>query len=125
MTQVFKTGAAGLVALLVVLQATASDGFPDGATTPDAAAVQQHVTGKAFKFGLPNGGWARLQYRDGDYFLDTSSGHHAQGSWRTQDGQLCGTLAGRDEVCSQVRLVGDQMYLRRASSGEVVKLAVD
>ncbi len=34
---------------------------------------------------------------------------------------LCGAMKGDSELCSELRRVGDDLYLKRAISGEVVR----
>jgi hypothetical protein len=113
-----------LVTLLLIPAATAfaqAAGFPDGATTPSAADIQQHITGKAFDIKLADGSMWHVQYgRGSDYDFKSSKGFADHGDWKAEDGKICSKGSKIPYSCSEVRMKGDDMYLKR-DSGEIVQ----
>jgi hypothetical protein len=113
-----------LLAILLLLPAAAfADGsaFPDGATPPSAAEIQQHINGKAFDIKLADGSTWHVQYgNSGDYDFKSSQGFADHGSWSAEDGKICSKGAKIPYSCNEVRMKGDDMYLKR-DSGEIIQ----
>lgn len=102
--------------------------FPQGATTPDAKSIRQHLVGKVFKATPGDGNSWRLQYRESDWFINTRSGFSGGGAWHAEDGKLCGELRSGDRAggnCSEVRMHDGHLLLKRNTNGEVVRLEPD
>ncbi len=95
--------------------------FPVGASMPSADELQQHVAGRVFDVKLADGTDWRLQYTGNGYFyVDTSKGFKGTGTWRVEEGRLCGHLRGRDPSCNEVRLHDGVLHMRR-DSGEMIR----
>jgi len=107
---------------LAIAGATAdAQTFPEGASTPDAAAVRKHIEGKVFDVALADGTSWRLEYKsNGYFFVNTSTGFNGSGQWQAEDGRLCGQLRGGDRSCNDVRFANELMHLKR-NSGEVIQ----
>ena len=100
-----------------------SQQFPDGAMNPTAGQIKEYLGDKTFKIKLADGNSWRLEYKsNGYFFVNTSTGFNGSGQWQAEDGRLCGHLKGRDRACSDVRLQGGLLYLKR-DSGEVIQYA--
>ena len=113
--------AAALMAVGASHALAAATAFPEGAETPGAEQIQQWLGGRVFDVRIADGNDWRLEYkRTGYFFVDTKKGGRADGTWRTEPGQLCGHLRGRDPGCNAVRMHGERLYLQR-DSGEVVR----
>jgi hypothetical protein len=97
--------------------------FPADASVPDAAAIQQALTGRSFNV-LPSQGAAfRLEFQRGGYvYLNTDRGFQDSGTWRSEDGQWCFEFQRSGKGCNPTRLKDQQLYIKRASNGEVVAL---
>lgn len=96
--------------------------FPAGASTPNAAQIQQHLEGKVFNVKLANGLSWRLEYNTrGNVFVDVSNGFRGKGDWTAEDGKVCSQMAGNNRTCNEVRLHEGVMQLRR-DSGEIIQL---
>lgn len=96
--------------------------FPDGALAPPAADLQRYLSDRVFTAKLADGSSWRLQYRaDGFFFIDTSGGFNGSGQWRAEDGRVCSRLRTQPYSCNDVRMLSDQLHLRR-DSGEVIQL---
>lgn len=115
-----------LAPLVAVAQGVMPIEFPADATTPNAGELRARLAGKAFKAKLSSGiGW-RLDYKENGYaFVNVSSGFADKGQWRVEDGKLCSDWNKAQSGCSDVRLHGDSVYVKRSSTGEVVRLEVD
>ena len=96
-------------------------GFPDDATVPSADAIQQHLNGNAFDIKLADGSSWHVQYgKSGDYEFKSSKGFADHGDWKAEDGKICSKGTKIPYSCSDVKMKGDLMYLKR-DNGEVVQ----
>lgn len=92
--------------------------FPAGARTPTAAEVTGLLKGKSFN--QPNG--VRTDYAaDSNTVTAYFSGRSDTGTWRGEDGRVCFELKTVPSGCNELRLVGNDLYLKRMS-GQVIKL---
>ena len=97
--------------------------FPPGARAPSAAEAAGLLRGKSFNLANPNGSSIRV-----DHAADASggvaiyfSGRSDSGTWRTEDGRVClDGFRAMPSVCNDVRLVGSDIYVKRAN-GQVVQ----
>ncbi len=97
--------------------------FPDGAEPASAVQLRERIAGKVMRAQLADGSTWRIDYKDNGYmYIDTSGGFRDTGQWRVEEGKLCGEWRRAPSGCSDVRLKGDAIYLKRAN-GEVVALA--
>ena len=98
--------------------------FPPDAKPLAPEALKERLAGKVFKVSLADGTSWRLEYRaNGSYFVNTSRGFNATGNWRVEGSTTCSETARSPLICSEVRLVGDTIYLKRGvDPGEVLKL---
>ena len=60
--------------------------------------------------------------RLGHLFVDVGTGFKDDGPYRVEGSQVCVTLRRSGASCSEYRVDGDAVYLRRASNGEVLTL---
>lgn len=96
--------------------------FPPGAAELSADDLKTRLAGKVFRVTRADGNHWRLQFNTlGYYFVNTTSGFADDGRWRTDGSKLCNEARRGTSGCSDVRLVGDQLYLKRAVNGEVVR----
>jgi hypothetical protein len=113
-----------LAALLLIPAAAAlaqGTAFPDDATTPSAADIQQRLTGKAFDIKLGDGSMWHVQYGDGGAFdFKSSKGFADHGNWNAEDGKICSKGSKIPYSCNDVRMKGADLYLKR-DNGEVVQ----
>jgi hypothetical protein len=115
-----------LIALLVVptslfAQSVAPLDFPADAARVSADALRERLSGKVFSVKLADGNGWRLEYKANGYaFVDTSTGFRDTGTWRTEDSRLCSEFHKSPAGCSEVRLAGDLLLVKRVSTGELV-----
>lgn len=101
--------------------AAAAQDFPAGATTPLAADVERHLSGKTFTVAIADGSTWRLEYRaNGYFFINTSRGFNNSGQWQAEDGRLCSRPRSSARSCNEVRLVDSVLQLKR-DNGEIVQ----
>ena len=95
--------------------------FPPDAQAVNALALQAALIGKEFHVPLADGSWWRLQFQPGGIWaITTSRGHKNDGTWRVEGSQMCSEPKKARASCNEMRLLGNQLYLKR-DSGEVVK----
>ncbi len=113
-----------LAALLVftAIQASAqTTAFPDGATTPNADDIQKHLAGKTFDVKISDGSTWHVKYdAAGGFEFKSSKGFADHGDWKAEDGKVCSKGTKIPYSCSDVRLSGDTLYLKR-DNGEIVQ----
>jgi hypothetical protein len=98
--------------------------FPDGAQAPNAAQLAEQLGGKLYTAKLFDGVTWRMEYQASGYvFVNLSTGPRDSGTWRTEDGRVCIEFRGPfPSGCTEYRLSGNTLYLKRSSTGEVVAL---
>lgn len=95
--------------------------FPLDSIKPDAPALKAFLDGKVFRAKFSNGADVRSEFSSRGYlYVDAAGGFRDSGEWRTEDGKLCGHMRGLGPFCNDVRLVGQEMLLRRGN-GEIVR----
>ena len=96
--------------------------FPPGAVSMTAEQLRSRLADRVFDAKMTDGGAWWYEYKsNGDFAMDTSRARD-KGKWRTEGGKICVELQRFGSSCSEMRLVGDVLYLKRASNGEVVAL---
>jgi hypothetical protein len=89
-------------------------------------ALHQRVSGKVFTGRPADGVTWRLEYKtNGHAFLDTSNGFRDTGKWRVEGSKFCADWQRASGGCSEARVKGNIVYVKRISNGEVVPLSPD
>jgi len=111
------------VPLAALAQTVLPTEFPADAQAASPEALREHLAGRVFKAQPASGpGW-RLEYKSNGYvFLDTSTGYRDTGRWSVEGLQLCAQWERAPSGCSETRLLGPLVYIKRSSNGEVVAL---
>ena len=110
-----------LASLLALGAIGAAQAFPDGATTPSASALAQHLNDRVFGTALADGTALRIEFKSSGYlFIDTSRGRNLKGEWRAEDGRLCAKMNG-DDACNDARFHEGLLFIKRAINGEVIR----
>ena len=91
--------------------------FPPGVSSMSAQGIESAVANGLFGVQL------RYQFKGQYLYLDTSRGARDTGRWTAQDGQLCVEFRQFPSGCSEIRQEGEYLWLKRASTGEVIRLA--
>jgi len=109
--------------LCVLGQPAVPTTFPEGAVPVTAEQLRARVTDRAFGAQMTNGDSWRFEWKSNGYlFLNAGSGYSDSGKWRVEDGKICAEMKKSGPACSEMRLVNDVLYMKRASNGEVVAL---
>jgi len=96
--------------------------FPAGAHAPSAAELTALLRGKTFDVVDATGSTIRTQYAaDANGVVIWFSGRSDSGTWRAEDGRVCHEFKQIPLSCSDYRLVGQDLYLKRGS-GTVARL---
>ena len=112
-----------LVPLGALAQTEVPTEFPADASPAAAGSLRALLAGNVFHVRPADGSSWRIDYRTNGYaFLDTGSGFRDSGVWRVEDGRLCTDWHKASSGCSEARLKGSSIYIKRASNGEVVVL---
>lgn len=114
--------AALLLPLSLLAQSTPPTEFPADARPIDAAGLRQHLAGKVFTVKPADGTTWRLEYQESGFAFFDLGTYRDSGKWWTEDSKLCSEWKKTPLSCSEARLVGDIIYAKRASTGEVISL---
>ena len=97
--------------------------FPAGAVPLEPAALKQRLTGKTFWVKPAAGAEFQVQYQERDAYVNVyMPGNTVTDSapWRVEGSAACIDFTKFRAGCSEFRLVGDVLYTKRVSNGEVV-----
>ena len=97
--------------------------FPPGVSSMSAQGIESAVANGLFRARFADGVQLRYQFKGQYLYLDTSRGARDTGRWTAQDGQLCVEFRQFPSGCSEIRQEGEYLWLKRASTGEVIRLA--
>jgi outer membrane protease len=97
--------------------------FPANAVSISADVLKVRLADRVFGAKMTDGKDWRWEWKaNGDIVLNISTSYSDTGKWRTEDGKVCVVMTKSGPACSDMRLVGDVLYMKRASNGEVVGL---
>ena len=113
--------ATALVPLAVLAQGSFPTEFPVGSAPFEATALKEFLTGKTFSAKPVVGSEFRIQYKDSYAFFNSGTTSDS-GRWRTEGSSVCNEWKTFRASCSEMRISGQVLYVKRASNGEVVRL---
>lgn len=114
--------AAAILALapaLAAAQGAFPTAFPEGAKELAPDALAQRLAGNVYVVKPANGPPYRLQYQKDVVYFNMGNVSD-EGAWRVEGSAACVEFKRIPSGCSQMRLVGDVLYTKRNSNGEVV-----
>lgn len=99
--------------------------FPAGARAPSAAELATLLRGKSTNAPLSSGGTIRVDYAaDSNNLKVFAAGRSDTGTWRAEEGgRVCFEFKVFTSACNDIRLLGQDIYTRRAN-GDVVSVTV-
>ena len=104
-------------------QAAVPTEFPANATPVSTEQLKARLTDRVYSAKMTDGATWRYEWKGSGYiFLDTDRGYRDSGKWRVEDSRVCVEMQRSGGSCSDMRQVGDVLYLKRTSNGEVVPL---
>jgi hypothetical protein len=107
--------------IAVLAQVAFPTEFPAGSAPVEANALKQFLTGKTFIAKPVVGVEFRLQFKD-SYAFFNSGATSDSGPWRTEGSSVCNDWKTFRASCSEMRMSGKELYVKRANNGEVVRL---
>lgn len=113
--------------MLLVISSTAfaqSAEFPSGASPLPAADLKARFTGASYVFRDAKGVEVRLKFGDSNVEVQAPRASDS-GPWKAEGSAICIEFTRFKSGCNEVRLAGDQLYWKRNSNDEVVKLNKD
>ena len=93
--------------------------LPAGIRTPSATEIASLVKGKSFN--LASGGLRSDYGAAGNDITVYFSGRCDKRTWRAEDGRICYEFTTIPSACNDLRLLGNDIYLKR-SNGQVTQL---
>jgi hypothetical protein len=95
--------------------------FPAAASPLSPEALTKLVADKVFKLKPATGPEIRVEYR-GNWAYFNAGNASDNGKWRIEGSAVCVEWKRIPPGCSEMRMVGDTLYTKRASNGEVLPL---
>lgn len=99
--------------------------FPADALPPSAQALESALSERVFRARFADNQQLRYQFKGGYLYVDTSRGGRDTGRWQARDGQLCVEFRQFPSGCAEMRQTRDGLWIRRTSTGEIVRLVQD
>ena len=110
-----------LVPSIAICQVPFPSACPSEATTPTAETLKQRLTGKSFVAKPVVGSEFRIEYQEVYAFINIG-GASDSGRWHTEGSSVCVDWRTFPPACSEARFVGDLVYIKRSSNGEIIPL---
>ena len=114
-----------LLLVAVPIIATAQTSFPtewpSGAETLSPDALRQRLVGKTFVAKSLTSAEIRTEYRETYAYINIGRTSDS-GRWRTEGSAVCNEWRNLRPACSEIRAVGDALYVKRANNGEIMSL---
>lgn len=107
--------------LVCFAQGSFPTAFPDGALPLEPAVLQQKLTGKVVNLTYANGVKVRVEYKTDYAFVNTANASD-NGKWHVEGSAMCFDWKRFPPGCSEVRSVGDALFLKRVTNGEIVQM---
>ena len=95
--------------------------FPPDAVPFAPDALKERMAGKTFTFEPLVGNPVRIQYQESYAYFNAGRASDS-GKWRVEGSSICYDWRNFPRGCSEHRQVGDLVYVKRSSTGEVVEL---
>lgn len=110
-----------LIPVIALAQASFPTTFPPDAVPIAPETVKQRLSGKVFFIKPATGAEIRVQYQDTHAFT-SAGGFSDSGRWRVEGSSVCVEWQKIPPSCSELRMLGDVLYTKRGSNGEVVAM---
>lgn len=108
-----------LTPLLAIAQTAFPNDFPANAIELSPEALRGLLVGKVATSKPVNGPEVKVTYKDTYAFLNVGNLADS-GKWRVEGSSVCIDWQKIKPSCGEVRAVGDAIYIKRGSNGEVV-----
>ena len=102
-------------------QASFPTEWPSGAEALSPDTLRQRLVGKSFIAKSITGPDVRTEYQDTVAYINVGTTSD-WGTWKTEGSAVCNEWKKIRPACSEVRAVGDVLYVKRANNGEIMAL---
>jgi hypothetical protein len=109
------------VPVLAVAQTSFPTEWPSGAEPLSPETLRQRLVGKAFVAKSLTSPDVRTEYRETYAYINVGNTNDS-GRWRTEGSTVCNEWRNLRPACSEYRLLGETLYVKRANNGEVMML---
>jgi hypothetical protein len=106
---------------IALAQASFPTEWPAGSQPLAADALKQRLVGKTFVAKPVIGAEVRVEYQETYAYLNVG-GTSDSGKWRTEGSTVCNDWRNLRAACSEFRLLGEVLYVKRANNGEIMPL---
>jgi hypothetical protein len=110
-----------LAPVIAFAQASFPTEWPSGSQPLSAEALRERLAGKAFIAKSVTGPDVRTQYQ-GAYAYINIGNTSDSGTWRTEGSTVCNEWKKLRPACSEIRALGETLYVKRANNGEIMTL---
>ena|SRR5687767_363447 len=111
-----------MIPAIALAQAFPTD-FPAGAVALESDALKKRVTGKTFRVKPADGVEYEILFQDSHAVVNIFGSRGVvsdSAPWRVEGSATCIDFTKLRPGCTEFRVVGDVLYSKRASNGEVV-----
>ena len=102
-------------------QASFPTEWPSGAVALSPDTLRQRLVGKSFIAKSVTGPDVRTEYHDTVAYINIGSTSDS-GAWRTEGSAVCNEWQKIRPACSEIRAVGEVLYVKRANNGEIMAM---
>src|SRR5215203_1267508 len=107
--------------LIAIAQTALPTEWPGGAESLSAEALRQRLVGKTFVAKSLTGPDVRTEYRETVAYINVGNTSDS-GRWRTEGSAVCNEWRNLRHACSEIRMLGEALYVKRANNGEIMML---
>jgi hypothetical protein len=109
------------VPVIAVAQASFPTEWPSGAEPLSPETLRQRLVGKTFVAKSLTSPDVRTEYRETYAYINIGNTNDS-GRWRTEGSTVCNEWRNLRPACSEYRLLGETLYVKRANNGEIMML---
>ena len=95
--------------------------WPSGAESLSPEALRQQLVGKTFVAKSVTSLDVRTEYRETFAYINVGNTSDS-GRWRTEGSAVCNEWRNLRPACSEIRALGEALYVKRANNGEIMRL---
>ena len=106
---------------LALAQAAFPTDWPADAQPLSADALRQRLVGKTFIARSLTSPEIRTEYQESFAYINIGETRDS-GKWKTEGSTVCNEWRKIRPACSEMRAVGDALYVKRANNGEIMQM---
>ena len=110
-----------VVPTLAFAQTAFPTDWPASAQPLTADMLRQRLVGKTFVAKSLTGPEVRTEYQETFAYINVGETNDS-GKWRTEGSAVCNEWKRLRPACSEIRAVGDALYVKRANNGEIMAM---